>query len=970
MSYQSAKTKKRSGSAPGGRVRDPTGPSARGRPAARGRTPPFGPSARLYSSSEVGEAEDVERSEIDVSMHLVRRAAFSRLFDAPVAPVKLGSFTVLDRLGSGAMGTVYSAYDGQLDRKVAIKLLHRDETDRDRMLQEAQALARLSHPNVVAIFEVGTWERRPFMVMELIDGVTLATWLASARRSWRGVRDVLCDAARGLAAAHRVGLVHRDFKPANVLIDREGRVRVADFGLARPRATGPIVPPTLDDVLVPTSRSEAVTHSGSLAGTPAYMAPELFEGVAASDRSDQFAFCAVLYEALVGVRPFSGDTIPEIAKSVMDGTFRGWPRDCGVPGFLRRIVERGLARDPAARFASMDEVVALLQREPTRRVRAWALGLGVATVSAVATWSIIRSDEPCTDDGVAIERVWGSRKAALTERFGAEPARALAWARVVAELDAYADVWSVAWRDACEAARAGIDSDLLRVRRQACLDRRLDELSMLVQSLEASDPEVVTRAVTAAAGLPPLATCRDAELLLGQPDLPRDPEVTATIAALRLRVSEARALQALGKFDAGMAVIERAAASAREVDYPPLQAEIGLQRGALLCWTGQTREAEGVLQQAATLALAHDLPLVAADAWSYLVWARVYPEPRYGEAHAAADYAQALLEARPGQARRLATLRARRGRLYLMQGELDRTLAEQEAAYALRRRALGEDDPDTAFSLLEIGKVHKARGELAQAREHFEAAAERFASAIAPDHPQIAESLGEAANVMVLQGNAAGAVDTFARALALAVAGYGPGHDQVASLWSDQGLALVRLGRLDEAWDALDRAEAIWTNNHGPDGHPVVFALLGKGEVRQMQGAYAEAEALYRRALAIVERAEGENSRRMGTIGAKLGHLMVAQARWEDAVAHFEPALAITEAALGADHPGRASDLVGLATALVELGEHDRAAALVRDVLSANEVDALDPKIVAQARHLLDRTQSGLDASARRRSAR
>src|SRR5690606_22262505 len=139
---------------------------------------------------------------------------------------------------------------------------------------------------------------------------------------------------------------------------------------------------------------------------------------------------------------------------------------------------------------------------------------------------------------------------------------------------------------------------------------------------------------------------------------------TATIAALRLRVSEARALQALGKFDAGMAVIERAAASAREVDYPP--------------------------QQAATLALAHDLPLVAADAWSYLVWARVYPEPRYGEAHAAADYAQALLEARPGQARRLATLRARRGRLYLMQGELDRTLAEQEAAYALRRRALGE----------------------------------------------------------------------------------------------------------------------------------------------------------------------------------------------------------------------------------------------------------------------------------------
>lgn len=899
------------------------------------------------------DAEEVERSELDVSMHLARRTAFSKLFDEPAAAVKLGNFTVLERLGSGAMGTVYSAYDDRLDRKVAIKLLHRHGGDRELLLREAQSLARLSHPNVVAIFEVGTWEDQPFMVMEFVDGVTLAVWARSHRRSWREVRDVLRDAGRGLGAAHRVGLVHRDFKPANVLIDRDGRVRVADFGLARPSGSNSAVS-TSDDSLDQTARAVQVANSGSLAGTPAYMSPELFEGLRATDRSDQFAFCAVMYEALAGMRPFPGDTVPEIAKSVLEGAFRGWPRDANVPTFLRKVVERGLARDPETRFASMDDVVGLLERDPARRMRAWTLASGVATASALATWSFVGADSACAIDRGVLAQAWDARRAVLAERFERETSDARVWRRVQAELDAYGEAWLFARREACEAARAGTDSELLTVRRNACLDRRLQELSTLVQTLEASGPEVLRSAVTAAVGLTPLALCSDAELLLGEPELPRDPEVAGAIRAIRQRVAEARALQALGKYDAGLEVIEGADASARDIDHAPLRAEVGLQRGALLCWTGRTADAEPVLHHAATLGLTHGLPLIAADAWNYLVWARVYPEPRYREAHAAADYAQALLEARPGQERRLATLRARRGRLYFMEGDLDRALAEQTTAFDLRRDVLGEDDPDTAFSLLELGKVHKARGELPLAHERFAAAAERFAEAIAPDHPQIAECLGEAANVLVLQGQIALAVETFERALTLAVAAFGPHHDQVASLSSNQGLALTRAGRLDEAWDALDRAEAIWTSNHGPDGHPVTFALVGKGEVRQAQEAFEEAEALFRRALTMVERAEGEGAGRRGTILAKLGHLMLAQSRWPDAVALFEPALSITEAALGAEHPSRAGDLLGLASALTELGERDRAVAIAAGVLASSRADELDPVLRREGQRLIE----------------
>ncbi len=303
-------------------------------------------------------------------------------------PRSVGRFVVLSRLGEGGMGVVYAAQDPQLGRKVAIKLLPEAAggAGAERLLREAQALARLSHPNVVGVHEAGLSEGHVFVVMELVDGVTLGNWLLQQRRSQREVLERFLAAGEGLAAAHAIGITHRDFKPDNVLVGHDGRVRVADFGLARlsdsawGSATQPADPgsPLL------------VTQTGAVVGTPAYMAPEQFLGQPADARADQFSFCVALWEALYGARPFSGLSTAALQRSVTQGEITQPPREARVSRKLRGLLTRGLAVDPVARHLSLrallSELRAALPTRPRWPVPA-ALGAVVALLLVVfARW--------------------------------------------------------------------------------------------------------------------------------------------------------------------------------------------------------------------------------------------------------------------------------------------------------------------------------------------------------------------------------------------------------------------------------------------------------------------------------------------------------------------------------------------------------------------------------------------------------
>jgi eukaryotic-like serine/threonine-protein kinase len=310
----------------------------------------------------------------------------------------LGRYLVLERLGAGGMGVVYSAYDPTLDRRVALKLLHGERlqrtSERDRFRREALALARLAHPNVVTVHDAGEAAGEMYLAAELVDGRTFGDWLQERPRDWREALALLLQAGRGLEAAHAAGLVHRDFKPSNVLVGNDGRVRVTDFGLAREVGGGRAEEPTPAAGGPPAASGEAghsgplsstVTLAGSVLGTPAYMAPEQFRGEAAGPRTDQFAFCVAAWEALFGQRPFADGALAQRVTDGEAGRLVVPSQERSVPGSLRAALVRGMAPRRTDRFPSMAALLAALeQAQRPRRRRLVAAAAAVALLLAAA----------------------------------------------------------------------------------------------------------------------------------------------------------------------------------------------------------------------------------------------------------------------------------------------------------------------------------------------------------------------------------------------------------------------------------------------------------------------------------------------------------------------------------------------------------------------------------------------------------
>jgi serine/threonine protein kinase len=337
------------------------------------------------------------------------------------------------------MGDVYAAHDPRLARRVAVKLVRTRAEDRPpdadarmRLLREAQAIAKLSHPNVVVVHDVGTYRDNVFVAMEFVEGTTVTAWLLAEQRTSAAILALYALAGRGLEAAHRAGLVHRDFKPDNVMVGRDGQVRVMDFGLARQvlrvRDDQPRLPPDggaplavdalaaagaehtvslqpLDvaatvRLSVPAadepSTSEPIladklTQTGAVMGTPAYMAPEQFLGRATDARTDQFSFCVALYEALYGARPFSGNTVLALTSNVLAGVVSDPPAETRVPAALRGVLLRGLSLEPAARWPSMTGLLDALAQDPGSAPRGLPMQVTTAGARAAtaAKWILV-----------------------------------------------------------------------------------------------------------------------------------------------------------------------------------------------------------------------------------------------------------------------------------------------------------------------------------------------------------------------------------------------------------------------------------------------------------------------------------------------------------------------------------------------------------------------------------------------------
>ncbi|MBK7828709.1 MAG: protein kinase [Nannocystis sp.] len=671
----------------------------------------------------------------------------------------ISRYMVLSRLGSGAMGVVYAAYDPELDRKVALKLLHpRSGSSLDskvRLMREAKALARLSHPNVVAVHDVGTFADRVFLAMEFIDGKTLGAWLKEKAqpRPWREVLAILGKAGEGLAAAHAAGLIHRDFKPDNVLIARDGRVRVLDFGLARSAADASPedteVDPAAAAVLASVSserrersQTEAalLTRTGALVGTPAYMSPEQHLGRFADPRSDQFSFCVALYQALYGVRPFGGERMTSLAFQVLQGKVGAAPPGTTVPAWLRRIVLRGLNVDPELRYPGMPELLADLDRHSGGGKRRRGLLLASAALVGLGLWLGLRATAntptPCQGAPLHLRGTWDpERSAALGEVFRTSklPYAAATWASVRPSLDLYALRWTHAFTDACEDTHVrGEQSGQLLDLRMACLERRRIELHELTEVLQAGDTAAIEKASEGVSGLGDLAACADVTALTALVEPPPG-TLKEDVERVTAGIARASALELAARWTEAAELTAAAIADPATAAYPPLLAAALRVHARVQRRLGATAEAAESLRSATQAAARGRDDRAAAEAWIDLVFlAGAYlNQAELTHAYTLAATATVLRSGADPLLR--AHLDANTFVAQIRLGDPDLAAGDRALAYF---EANPDADPNEHHRVLNsLGIVRMHRGEKQGARDLFERALKLGRQHFGADHP-------------------------------------------------------------------------------------------------------------------------------------------------------------------------------------------------------------------------------------------
>ncbi|WP_164017187.1 tetratricopeptide repeat protein [Pyxidicoccus trucidator] len=915
----------------------------------------------------------------------------------------LSRYVVLERIGRGAMGDVYAAYDPELDRQVALKLLRPEgrhlEELRVRLLREAQALARLAHPNVVTVHDVGVAGDCLFLALELVEGTTLSEWLRQPRPRDEVLR-VFRDAGRGLAAAHAAGLVHRDFKPSNVLVGQDGRVRVTDFGLARPSNRG--LRPR-DASAAPTRVPHGpapLTRTGALVGTPAYMAPEQQQGQGVDALSDQFSFCVALYEALHGVRPFEGLNLEELAQAAREGRIRVPEREAKVPARLRRAVLRGLRARPEERFPSMDALLAELAPRRALRIRAWvAASAGAASLLGLTVGYVVahRDEARCAQEAEKLATVWSpERRERLREAFLAtgKPYAASAWETVSTALDAQATAWRALRTDTCLAAS---DAPSASWQTTACLDTRLWHLAAITDVLEKADAQMVQNAPQLVASLEGVSGCTDATARATRPQPPD--ALRPRVDAARRRLVEVRAYMDAGNHAPALEVTTALLQDLKGLNYRPLEAEVLTAHGHLHGLAGKLKEAEEILYRALWAAEAGRDDETVARVWGLLLWVVGDQMARMEEANRLVHHARAAVD-RLGRERFPAIamdLHLRMGGLMMVQGKLDEAEAEYSRGLELARKAKGPERLRTTYFLSGLGRVRSRQLRAGEALDLYQQAQahalqERQWS---PEHPVLALNLNNIATELLALGRMDEALATFQRSLALLEAARSKDHPSLAAPLNNLAVLLRREGRLDEARQHAQRAFAIFEKSKGPDHPSTATALGGLGMVaydshqldealaynqqalERLQrgmgadtprvemplrnlalihlraGRTAEARRALLRALQVLEKENGPDSAVTCGVLRDLGRVDMATGAWKAALAHCQRTLKLDEQTQGAESPDAALDLACLGEAHLGLGAPEQAVPLLERARRIDAKARLDRRDAARVSFLL-----------------
>ena len=821
-----------------------------------------------------------DRAVDDLDLEATAASLLQRLFGRS-SPPRIGRYAIQRRLGMGGMGRVYKAHDAKLERAVAIKLIGLDpqqDEARDlyerRLRAEARALARLTHPNVVEVFEVGSFGPDTFVVMEYVEGLSFNQWLAATDRSWRERLDVLLQVGAGLAAAHDAGIVHGDVKPSNILVGADERVRMVDFGLARSHSAEAMAP-VPGDVPFP--------------GTPGYLAPECVRGAPGGPASDQFSFCVVLHEALTGLRA-------PIAE--------GSPGADGVPAWVLARVRRGLSDAPEDRWPSMAALLGALARDPSQRRRGVA-AVGVVVLVAAAGWSghrllIMHREQQCQREGEAIATTWNdgarehSRDAMLAS---GSPIADSTHPRVVAVLDGWAERWAATARETCTRARIEGSLDAAHARRvTVCLARAQAAASVFVELLAEADADLVHAAVVAASGLPPSEAC-----LRHSMDPPTADD--AVDEEIHLRLIRTDVLRSAGRFgDArGEAETARAAADAAGATAAAIEAQT--QLGRILQELSEDDAARRTLEDAFFGAQAIGRDDLAATAAVSLV-GLAHKAVDFEGAHAWGRMAGSLLD-RLGEDRssRRADLLTHLALVHEVEGDPDQAAQMHQRALEMWRDSVGAAHPSVAIALAGIGNAKFAAGDFDAAARHYAQARDLSERVLGPDHPTVAACIDNIGSVHLRRNELDAASESYARSLELRTRAFGPDHRTVATTRFNLGGVHFARGEFERAEADYAAALAIYENRDGPDHVNVADVLLNLAGAVVQRGNLDQAMAHMTRAIGILERSLGPENPRLIRPLVNLTMLHRVAGDPQRAAAVLDRALAIARAAISPEDP-------------------------------------------------------------------
>jgi tetratricopeptide (TPR) repeat protein len=801
----------------------------------------------------------------------------------------IGRYRIGQLIGQGGMGVVFSARDPRLSREVALKIIRAELGDgsyRARVLREAQSLARLSHPNVVPVFDVGIDLGVVWVAMQRVCGPSLAQWLAEGP-AWPAVIDAFTQAGRGLAAAHAAGLVHRDFKPANAMFDGDpgdARVLVLDFGLAwAPQSSNTAAAPG-EDLRRGASREplglvgQSLTATGSVVGTPPYMAPEQHANAGVDARSDQYALCVSIFEGVFGRRPFAGDLEALVAAKRSGPPARPIDPE-GLPDRVWRVIERGLEPDPAKRWRDVDALLDALA-DGRRAPRRWPLVFGAAAIASagmLAARGANEAPEPCA--GLeALDRAWNdTRRDALAEAFvvlGA--AKDASWPRIVARVDDTVAGWRAQAERSCAPP-----FDAATV---ACLEGAAFALDEALDVLAAAEPTRAARGVRMIESIAVTHRCDGADAPGPRLD-----------AAMRRRYERVRALVAAGELDESAAIAREMLDEAHGSGDPIAVAWSLLQLGGSEMDRGERESAELHLRDALWTATAARDDLAVTTAAIKLVHLCAYAfdtacaEPWLRTAEAG------LARLGPRGAAVERELDLARGDVALRDAAFDEALGHYHRALASARAAPGDVGMFESVVLHAIGAAQAAAGRHEEALATFSEADAVEARELGRGDTARSITAELRAGSLYALGRIPEARAVLEQGLVLLDAAYGEGHPHSIRARGNLVLLLLDGGELDGALALAKRVVELKREAFGPDDIQVAIGLYNEG-----------------------------------TVHTKLGAHEVALARYDDA-------LALWERARGPEHLDLAHPLSGQANALVELGDATRARAAGERALALHE---------------------------------